>query len=353
MRIVSLLISFLLSISIIQAQTERSLICPADITIGCETFVTPDNTGLPTVIGYDNSFFFDTPIQDCPGDLILERSWVAQVDTTISDTCIQLITVNFDSVAPLTIPDTIRFPGACVDELPGLLQESFGITCDIRIDSVGFDFVENTCDRINLSAAWRFIAGCTDSIFTANQVVIVDNPAVGRFTDPIVTVTDSVNMLSSIDISQLCPGPSLGFVWSNNETSLELNNVPSGIYTLIYANDMGCTDSLTVEVPAVFVNDTMMMDTMMMDTMMMDTMMMDTMMMDTMMMDSMMMDTMMMDTMMMDTMMMDTMMMDTMMMDTMMMNTMMMDTMMMDTICLLYTSPSPRDRTRSRMPSSA
>ena len=24
-----------------------------------------------------------------------------------------------------------------------------------------------------------------------------------------------------------------------------------------------------------------------------------------------------------------------------------------DTICLLYTSPSPRDRTRSRMPSSA
>ena len=26
---------------------------------------------------------------------------------------------------------------------------------------------------------------------------------------------------------------------------------------------------------------------------------------------------------------------------------------MIDTVCLLYTSPSPRDRTRSRMPSSA
>ena len=280
MRIVSLIISLLLSISTIQAQTDLSLICPDDITIGCEILVTPENTGMPIVIGYDNSFFIDSVIQNCPGDIILERSWVAQLGTTISDTCVQIITVNFDSVAPLTIADTIRLPNACVDELPSLLQESFGITCDISIASVDFVIQENTCDLLMLSADWVFNVGCADTTFTADQVVIVDNPTVGRFTDPVVTV-DSATMLGSIDLSQLCPGPSLNFIWSNGETTLDLNNVPAGTYELVYANDLGCSESLTVEVPAIFVSDTMTMDTMMMDTMTMDTMMMDTMMMDT------------------------------------------------------------------------
>ncbi len=296
-----------------------AIICPEDIEISCNQLITPDITGEPDTAGFTSFTFIDSMIQECPADVIIQRSWIGFIDTIAMDTCVQTITVTVDTIANFSVQDTIRIDEVCINDLDEVIQLDLSLPCNVGIDSVNLAIVEQNCDQIIYNANWIFGNTCQDTTYNLTQTIIIQNRKVAKLDETII-LSDTGDASGSITLLPNCPFDELTYLWSNGSTDSLITDLTRGNYQVVITNDEGCIDSISFDVMG-SIMDTMMMDTMMMDTMMMDTMMMDTMMMDTMMMDTMMMDTMMMDTMMMDTMMMDTMMMDTMMMDTMMMDT--------------------------------
>ncbi len=232
---------------------STTFICPADINIACEFLITPDITGEPTHSGYDTVFFVDNQIQDCPMDIILERSWIAQIDSTVSDTCIQMITSTFDSLDMFAIEDTLSFNNICFDDLASLIREALEIPCNITLDSISFSLDSTSCEYIELSADWSFDIGCSDSVFTGSQIIIIEDPLVAELSEPTIT-HDTASALSALDLDLICPADSISFSWSNGAETLDIDSLMAGDYTLTVSNTLGCFDSFIYNVPLVTID---------------------------------------------------------------------------------------------------
>ena len=227
------------------------LICPADTTIECEFFITPDITGEATIVGYDTLFFSDNRIQDCPQDVIIERSWIAQKDSTRSDTCQQMITYKVDT-STFVISDTLTFDNVCLDDLPELIRQSLDIPCSITIDSIVFSTIKNNCDTIEYMADWQFEVGCVDSVVHGIQAIIVTNPILVEFDQPNIVV-DTSGGTASLSLTTLCVRDTITYAWSNGSDS-SLVSVAPGNYNLTVTNNAGCIDSFVFTIPAIMMD---------------------------------------------------------------------------------------------------
>ncbi len=252
--------SFSFSVSEMMAVVPE-LICPQDTVISCELLITPEFTGQAIGTGYDSIYFDDIRIQDCPMDIILERYWIGVIDSTNSDTCVQMITYAVDSILDYSIRDTMILDGICLDDLADHIRAGLELPCNLDVDSIDFELTRSGCDTIELIADWAFSEGCLDSVLSGSQTIIITHPIVVEFDTPMISL-DTITGLGSIDLSIACSRDSLSYVWSDGSDSSALAGVAPGTYSLVVTNSLGCIDSFEFVIAGL---DTMVIDTMMMD----------------------------------------------------------------------------------------
>ncbi|MEL6389910.1 MAG: hypothetical protein AAFQ02_07090, partial [Bacteroidota bacterium] len=255
--------------------TQAQIVCPSDTTISCSIFIDPSFTGTPDGPGFDQFAFRDTAIQTCPDDIIIQRTWVGIIDSLGSDTCIQLITIEVDSIPDFMGADTIRIQDGCLEEFDDMVQESLSLPCNLGIDSVDLDIIEDNCERSILTVDWVFGDQCRDTSIRLTQVLVIENKQVLNLGESTIT-SDSTGNSGGIELNSLCdPEEDISYEWSNGDVTASLSDVAAGNYTVTITNEAGCEQELSFTIGGAGI-DSMQMDTMdmQMDTMdmQMDTM---------------------------------------------------------------------------------
>ena len=73
-------------------------------------------------------------------------------------------------------------------------------------------------------------------------------------TQPLIPTTLSVQLTppscfgyadGSIDLTVVSGNASLSYLWSNNQTTQDLNNIPAGTYFVTVTDNLGCVDTLS------------------------------------------------------------------------------------------------------------
>ena len=104
----------------------------------------------------------------------------------------------------------------------------------------------NTQDLNNLLAGTYSV-----TITDASNCVITNSFVLSQ---PLIPTTLSVQLTppscfsfanGSIDLSVTSGNASLSYLWSNNQTSQDLNNIPAGSYFVTVTDNLGCVDTLT------------------------------------------------------------------------------------------------------------
>ncbi len=243
---------------------STAIVCPPDTTISCNQFFTPDITGMPESSSNFSSFeFVDSTLQSCPGDIIIQRSWIGFRDSVAMDTCHQIITILVDSLENFELADTLIVDEVCFDDLDEVIQTDLSLPCNVGIDSIKVIESNRSCDQIVVDAIWSLSDECRDTAFQVNQTIIIDNRQVARLNVTLI-LPDTGNASGSIALISNCPFDSLSYQWSNGSMDSVITNLAPDTYMVTLTNAEGCMDTLSFEVPGV------MMDTMMMDTMMME-----------------------------------------------------------------------------------
>ncbi len=236
--------------SIDTSEVIFSLTCPPDTTISCTVLITPSFTGLPIVEGYGFVSFVDSIIQRCPDDIILERSWIAGMDSllTIADTCTQRITVIVDKLEDFKLIDTLMFDGICLTSLNDPILEGLNLPCNLGIDSIRFELLENTCSRKVWEGAWTFGDQCRDTSVQFKSIIISNNPPVVDFRNIVITPDSTEQSTGGIMLEPGCKDGPLTYLWSNGDTDTAIVNVSSGNYSVIVTNDFQCSDTFNFAV---------------------------------------------------------------------------------------------------------
>lgn len=224
--------------------------CPKDTIISCILETTPANTGLATIKGYTTVVYVDSVANNCPENKIIRRMWIAQIDSTRKDTCIQKITVLSNETYNYNLKDTIRFAGLCIDDAMILKQETFNLACDTRLDSfyVKIDTVDCVQKRAILTRHYHFENTCEDTSFTRTQKIIIDNYRAVALTS-IRIIEDFLDTTGGVQLNLGCNYTSLKYKWSNGDTTKNLVDVSKGIYRVNITNQFGCQDSFEYQIP--------------------------------------------------------------------------------------------------------
>ncbi len=228
---------------------DFGLICPPDTTINCNVLISPNFTGLPIVRGYNLVTFVDSFLQECPADIIIQRTWIASSDSLSvpADTCVQLITVEVDLFEDFMTIDTLEFDGICLTSLNDPILEGLNLPCNIGIDSITFEFIENTCARKVWEASWTFGDQCRDTSIMIRSILISNNPAVVDFASVIIE-PDTGSASGRIILDPACVDGQLNYLWSNGGMDTAIVGLTAGIYNLVVTNDLLCTDTFSFEV---------------------------------------------------------------------------------------------------------
>ncbi|MFT6809820.1 MAG: hypothetical protein ACJA01_003059, partial [Saprospiraceae bacterium] len=221
--------------------------CPVDTTITCEDFIEPEFTGEPSMDGMDTIVFVDEIIQSCPDPIIIQRTWIAQIDSTSSDTCVQLITIEIVS-SDLTQLDTLTIQDACIANLDEQIQVGLDLPCSLGIDSISFSTIEEDCNQRTLQAHWVLANQCLDTSFNLTQVIIIEDLRVVHNAAATI-VNDTGSATGSIMITSDCPPEDLKYSWSSGDTTLTADSLAAGIYSLEIENGQGCSESFSFTVP--------------------------------------------------------------------------------------------------------
>jgi len=222
------------------------LICPPDTIVSCNSGLDPSLLGMASFTGFDSVRFVDIMIDSCPSDLIIDRQWIASGPEML-DTCIQQISVQRNGFGLINMSDSTTFNGICIDDL--LDRSAFDLACGIIIDTIMLDLDSVTCGFANLSRTIAFTDECLDSTIVVTQNVMINELAVARLISQNIT-GDNGEGNGMIDLTFASCSDSLSFQWSNGATTEDLPRVIQGSYTLVIANELGCTDTLEFFVPA-------------------------------------------------------------------------------------------------------
>ena len=220
----------------------RVLNCPPDTVLACGSSTMTDITGSANGMGYESISFSDQTIQDCPGDLIIQRAWIGVIDSTSADTCIQTITVLNDGISSMLEVDTMNLSGVCISEIAGMLNDSISLGCNESIDSMFMNQTMSTCGMREYTRTWLIRDDCLDSVHPVVQLVRITDIPVVRLLDTMIT-DDNGSMTGGISFGIDCGSDSLMYAWSNGSDSSSLVNVASGDYGLTVTDQEGCVDS--------------------------------------------------------------------------------------------------------------
>ena len=177
---------------------------------------------------------------------------------------------DLTGVAAGTYSVTVTQAGSCTGEasfavanttvIPSLSQNITPASCgqnngaiDLTVTpATGNTFLwsngETTEDLQNL-AAGTYTVICTDAngcTSTLSVEVPAENPALSLTTMPTAN-TSCISPNGSIDLTVTASG-AVTFIWSNGETSEDLQNLLSGTYTVTVTDDLGCTETAAADV---------------------------------------------------------------------------------------------------------
>ena len=226
--------------------SQFSLSCPPDTIVSCDSSLDPSLLGEAQFVGFDSVRFVDIVIDSCPGDLLIDRQWIAS-SMELIDTCIQQISVQRNGISLINIPDSTTLNGICIDDL--LDQSSFDLACGIVIDTIILDIDSVTCGFANLNRTITFTDECIDSTMVVTQNININDLPVARLVSQNITA-DNGEGNGMIDLTFASCSDSISFQWSNGATTEDLPRVIQGDYTLVISNELGCMDTLEFVVPS-------------------------------------------------------------------------------------------------------
>ncbi|NND69992.1 MAG: hypothetical protein HKN43_00275, partial [Rhodothermales bacterium] len=232
----------------IEAAMSAMLTCPPDTTVACESPISPEVTGMPESTGYDTVRYEDVIIQDCPGDQIIQRSWIAVVDSTSADTCTQMITISRPGIENLTAPDTVFLVGICAPDVALFLTDTLNLGCNQFIDTTYLVTDTLDCDFGRFTRIWEVMDSCQDTTLVLQQTIVLDNIPTAVITN-IDVQGDPGDGSGSIRFDIACVGDSVMYNWSNESMDRDLMGLSAGSYGLTVTTGQGCTESFIFFVP--------------------------------------------------------------------------------------------------------
>jgi hypothetical protein len=231
---------------VVDTPSEFSLSCPADTLVSCNSSLDPSILGTASFVGFDSVRFVDIVIDSCPGDLLIDRQWIAS-GAEMSDTCIQQISVQRNGLSLIDMGDSLSLSGICINDL--LDPSTFDLACGITIDTIILDLDSVMCGFADLRRSITFTDECLDSSIIVTQNINITDLPVARLVSQDISA-DNGEGNGSIDLTFENCSDSIQFQWSNGATTEDLTDIIQGTYTLVVSNDLGCMDTLEFFVPS-------------------------------------------------------------------------------------------------------
>jgi uncharacterized protein (DUF2141 family) len=155
-----------------------------------------------------------------------------------------------------SIADTVNQPqaftsSAALQNINCFSQNTGAIDVSVNGGTAPYTYLWNnaaTTQDLNNILAGTYSVAITD----ANNCVITNSFVL---TQPFIPTTTSVTLTQpscfgtadgSINLSVTSGNASLSYLWSNNQTTQDLNNIPSGFYSVTITDNLGCVDTLSM-----------------------------------------------------------------------------------------------------------